>query len=126
MCVVILCVSPVWGLMVGVDDDGRQRWKLSVGLFACLCGFVAMLRLCCCVVYGCGCDVVWCDGIVCVCLACGVVRLFHNRIGDEGAAAIGAGLVHVPSLTTLQYVRTRRCWFWVEGGSVTGLCRWVW
>ena len=46
MCVVILCVGPVWGLMVGVDDDGRQRWKLSVGLFACLCGVVAMLRLC--------------------------------------------------------------------------------
>ena len=42
-----MCVGPVWGLMVGVDDDGRQRWKLSVGLFACLCGVVAMLRLCC-------------------------------------------------------------------------------
>ena len=42
-----MCVAPVWGLMVGVDDDGRQRWKLSVGLFACLCGVVAMLRLCC-------------------------------------------------------------------------------
>ena len=62
---------------------------------------------------------------VCVCLACGVVSLGENSIGDEGAAAIGAGLVHVPSLTTLQYVRTRRL-FWVEGGSVTGLCRWVW
>ncbi len=61
-----MCVGPVWGLMVGVDDDGRQRWKLSVGLFACLYGVVAMLRLCCCVVYGCGCAVVWCDGIVCV------------------------------------------------------------
>ena len=73
----------------------------------------------------CGCAVVWCDGIVCVCLACGVVSLFQNRIGAEGAAAIGAGLVHVPSLTTLEYVRTRRL-FWVEGGSVTGLCRWVW
>ena len=72
MCVVILCVGPVWGLMVGVDDDGRQRWKLSVGLFACLCGVVAMLRLCC--VCECGCAVVWCDGIVCVCvfgLRCG-------------------------------------------------------
>ena len=63
MCVVILCVGPVWGLMVGVDDDGRQRWKLSVGLFACLCGVVAMLRLCC--VCECWCAVVWCDGIVC-------------------------------------------------------------
>ena len=39
---VIVCVAPVWGLMVGVDDDGRQRWMLSVGLFACLCGVVAM------------------------------------------------------------------------------------
>ena len=120
---VIVCVGPVWGLMVGVDDDGRQRWKLSVGLFACLCGVVAMLRLCC--VCECGCDGVWCDGTVCVCLACGVVSLSSNSIGAEGAAAIGAGLVHVPSLTTLQYVRTRRL-FWVEGGSVTGLCRWVW
>ena len=63
--------------------------------------------------------------VVCVCLACGVVSLGWNSIGAEGAAAIGAGLVHVPSLTTLEYVRTRRL-FWVEGGSVTGLCRWVW
>ena len=62
---------------------------------------------------------------MCVCLACGVVSLGDNGIGAEGAAAIGAGLVHVPSLTTLQYVRTRRL-FWVEGGSVTGLCAWVW
>ena len=62
---------------------------------------------------------------LCVCLACGVVSLWWNSIGDEGAAAIGAGLVHVPSLTTLQYVRTRRL-FWAEGGSVTGRCRWVW
>ncbi len=46
---------------------------------------------------------------LCVCLACGVVSLGDNGIGDEGAAAIGAGLVHVPSLTTLEYVRTRRC-----------------
>ena len=99
-------MAPVWGPMVGIDDDGRQRWKLSVGLFACLCGVVAMLRLCC--VCECGCDGVWCDGTVCVCLACGVVSLGWNRIGAEGAAAIGAGLVHVPSLTTLRYVRTRR------------------
>ena len=101
--------------MVGVDDDGRPRWMLSVGLFACLCGVVAMLRLCC--VCGCG-----CDGAMglCVCLACGMVSLQVNSIGAEGAAAIGAGLVHVPSLTTLESVRTRR-WFWVEGGSVTGL-----
>ncbi len=62
---------------------------------------------------------------LCVCLACGVVSLSSNWIEAEGAAAIGAGLVHVPSLTTLEYVRTRRL-FWVEGGSVTGLCRWVW
>ena len=57
---------------------------------------------------------------LCVCLACCVISLRDNGIGAEGAAAIGAGLVHVPSLTTLQYVRTRRL-FWVEGGSVTGL-----
>ncbi len=46
---------------------------------------------------------------LCVCLACGVVSLSSNRIGAEGAAAIGAGLVQVPSLTTLQYVRTPGC-----------------
>ena len=118
-----LGVGPVWGLMVGVDDDGRQRWKLSVGLFACLCGVVAMLRLCCVWVWVCCCVVRW--DCVCVCLACGVASLSSSSIGAEGAAAIGARLVHVPSLTTLEYVRTRR-WFWVEGGSVTGLCRWVW
>ena len=32
-----------------------------------------------------------------------------NRLGSEGGAAIGAGLRHVPSLTTLLYVR------WDEG-----------
>ena len=100
-----MCVGPVWGLMVGVDDDGRQWWKLSVGLFACLCGVVAMLRLCGVVLLCC----VWVWVGLCVCLACGVVSLGGNIIGAEGAAAIGAGLVHVPSLTTLQYVRTPGC-----------------
>ncbi len=112
-----MCVGPVWGLMVGVDDDGRQWWKPSVGLFGCLCGVVAMLRLCCVVVLLC---YVWVWVGLCVCLACGVVSLGRNSIGAEGAAAIGAGLVQVPSLTILEYVRTHRL-FWVEGGSVTGL-----
>ena len=56
-------MGPVWGLMVGVDDDGRQRWKLSVGL-VCLpvwCGRYVEAVLCCCVVYGCvwDCVCVW-------------------------------------------------------------------
>ncbi len=53
-----VCVGPVWGLMVGVDDDGRQPWKLSVGLFGCLCGVVGMFRLCYAVVLLC-CVWVW-------------------------------------------------------------------
>ncbi len=86
---VIVCVAPVWGLMVGVDDDGRQWWMLSVGLFACLCGVVAMLRLCC--VCECGCDGVWCDGTVCVFgLWCGQSwveqRRSRGRSGDRGWA----------------------------------------
>ncbi len=43
------------------------------------------LRLCCV------CDFCWCS-----------LRL--NGIGDAGAAAIGAGLVHLPQLQTLEYV----------------------
>ena len=85
-----MCVGPVWGPIVGVDDGGRQRWKLSAGLCACLCGVVAMLRLCC-VVCGCGCDGVWCDGIVCVFgLWCGQSwreqHLSRGRSGDRGWA----------------------------------------
>ncbi len=33
-----------------------------------------------------------------------VISLGRNRIGDEGAAAIGAGLHGLPSLTSLEYV----------------------
>jgi hypothetical protein len=50
-----------------------------------------------------------CDCAMGWCLACGVVSVGDNMIGADGAAAIGAGLVQVPSLTTLEYVRTRRC-----------------
>ena len=84
-----MCVGPVWGLMVGVDDDGRQRWKLSVGLFACLCGVVAMLRLGC--VCECGCAVVWCDGIVCVCVWL-VVWSVLDLTGAETRAQRRSGL----------------------------------
>ncbi len=41
-----VCVGPVWGPMVGVDDDGRQRCKLCAGLVVRFCAVVAMLRLC--------------------------------------------------------------------------------
>ena len=107
-----MCVGPVWGLMVGVDDDGQQRWMLSVGLLACLCGVVAMLRFSVgyesvgvsVSVLAMVCGAMGLCVCVCVCLACGVVSLGENSIGAEGAAAIGAGLVHVPSLTTLEYV----------------------
>ena len=47
-------------------------------------------------------------------------RLYGNDIGDEGAAAIGAGLAHVPSLTTLEYVRPR-CSLFVCGVVLTML-----
>ncbi len=39
----------------------------------------------------------------CVCGSCSC-SLYYNRIGDAGAAAIGAGLVHLPQLWTLRYV----------------------
>jgi hypothetical protein len=45
-------------------------------------------------------------GYACMCL---IDSLEHNDLGSEGGAAIGAGLCHVPSLTTLEYVR------WAEG-----------
>ncbi len=70
------------------------------------CGRYVEVVLCCCV--GVGAMVCGAMGL-CVCLACGVVSLGWNSIGAEGAAAIGAGLVHVPSLTTLEYVRTPGC-----------------
>ena len=56
---------------------------------------------------GCGC--------VCVCWRGSLVR---NSLGSEGGAAIGAGLRHVPSLTTLSYVR------WAEdmGGDDACVC----
>ncbi len=47
-------------------------------------------------------------GCDCICV-CWPGSLGGNRLGSEGGAAIGAGLRHVPSLTTLQYVR------WAEG-----------
>jgi hypothetical protein len=37
-----------------------------------------------------------------VCVA--VISMYGNRIGDVGAAAIGAGLHGVPLLTSLEYV----------------------
>ncbi len=43
-----------------------------------------------------------------VCVA--VISLGSNRIGDQGAAAIGAGLQGVPSLTSLQYVTVMQAW----------------
>ena len=52
----------------------------------------------CSLMVGCGC--------VCVCWR---GSLWGNSLGSEGGAAIGAGLRHVPSLTTLEYVR------WAEG-----------
>ncbi len=60
-------------------------------MFACrgVWGSGMRLRLCYCV-YG-------------LCLG----SLYDNRIGTAGAAAIGAGLVHLPQLQTLEYVV---CW----------------
>ncbi len=53
------------------------------------------------------CAVVWTGpAAVTACTPCvhGFVRLRHNSIGAEGCAALAGALVHVPSLTTLQYV----------------------
>ncbi len=92
MCVVIVCVGPVWGLMVGVDDDGRQRWMLSVGLFGCLCGVVAMLRLCCVWVWVCG---VWCDGIVCVWLVVwSVLEVTGSELRAQRRSGLGWSTCH--------------------------------
>jgi hypothetical protein len=49
--------------------------------------------VCCCV----------CGLCSCVCRLCSR-SLGHNGIGAAGAAAIGAGLVHLPQLQTLEYV----------------------
>ncbi len=38
------------------------------------------------------------------CVFCGCVRLVWNKIGDEGCTSLAGALVHVPSLTTLEYV----------------------
>jgi hypothetical protein len=44
----------------------------------------------------------WLWLFVCVCVV--VISLEDNRIGDVGAAAIGAGLYGLPLLTSLEYV----------------------
>ncbi len=76
----------MWGLMAGVDDDGRQWWMVCVGLVGCLCGVVVMLSL-----WGVSvCECVF--GLWCV----GVVSLDGNSIGAEGAAAIARSLREHP------------------------------
>ena len=83
-----MCVATVWGPMVGVDDDGRQRWKLSVGLFACLCGVVAMLMLCVSV----GVGVMVCGAMgLCVCVWL-VVWSVLDVTGSEQRAQRRSGL----------------------------------
>jgi hypothetical protein len=44
----------------------------------------------------------WSVGLVALCLV--VISLGGNRMGNVGAAAIGAGVHAVPSLTSLKYV----------------------
>ena len=45
------------------------------------------------------------EAVSALCALCvAVISLFVNSIGAEGAAAIGAGLHGVPSLTSLEYV----------------------
>ncbi len=70
----------VWRVCAGGRREGRVMRHI-VGLAACaVCLFA------------------------CRCLVCVVVTsLQDNKIGDVGAAAIGAGLRGVPSLTSLKY-----------------------
>ena len=63
-----------------------------------------------------------------MCVSGYVVSLGSNSIDVEGAAAIGAGLHHVPSLTTLKYVRgallwARYSWVWCKRVD-WDLCGW--
>jgi hypothetical protein len=74
-----------------------------------------------------------------LCVFVFLISLGRNKIGDEGAAAIGAGLHGVPSLASLRYVmqawmvcmRGRRCdvggrWGEDVAGMVYGvrMCQW--
>ncbi len=52
----------------------------------------------------CGVDWAGCGGYMHPVCVCGCVRLDRNHIGAEGCAALAGALVHVPSLTTLEYV----------------------
>ena len=73
-----------------------------------------------------------CTEAVCaLCALCvGVISLEFNGIGAEGAAAIGAGLHGVPSLTSLEYVM--QAWAmcmvgrgqveWCDGECCRSLC----
>ena len=56
------------------------------------------------------------SGLCALCVA--VISLGGNRIGAEGAAAIGAGLHGVPSLTSLKYVM--QAWVTCMMGERTG------
>jgi hypothetical protein len=64
---------------------------------------------------------------VVVCAACvGSCSLPDNGIGDEGAAAIGAGLAHLPQLQTLEYavcpVVSARSWYVLARGRGAMAC----
>ena len=65
-------------------------------------------------------ECVACTEAVCaLCALCvAVISLRNNRIRAEGAAAIGAGLHGVPSLTSLEYVM--QAWVMCMIGERTG------
>ncbi len=66
------------------------------------------------------CGVGWtgCDDCVHPVCACGCVRLEYNSIGAKGCAALADALVHVPSLTTLEYVGCGVCGGYVGWSAV--------
>ena len=51
-------------------------------------------------------DGVGCRGVLCVLVGCLQCSLRGNKIGADGARAIGAALQYLPSLTVLSYVRS--------------------
>jgi hypothetical protein len=90
-----LCLSRVMRAVVGMRL-GLERVGSDVGHMQAM--------WCCCVLLMVGCS--------CACM-CWRGSLAGNNLGREGGAAIGAGLRHVPSLTTLKYVSRDEGMVWV-------------
>jgi hypothetical protein len=89
----VMCCVVVEGIAAFGWESGVVR---SVGGVCLWCVVAEVVAL----------DGVGCRGVLCVFVGCSRCSLSNNKIGDDGARAIGAALQYLPSLTVLLYVRS--------------------